>query len=429
MLTLADFNVERKETFLSSGTRFVHFYRPNMPLSIDLVAMAGSKYNAEGKEGTAHFLEHILTAGTKDFPTKDKLAEFIEDLGGSMSASTGPHNLSLKVAVGDPNDAASAIKLLSEELLNSLFADKAVESERSVILKELGTKKSNPVRILADISRSLLYQKTDIGRSNLGSDESIKSITKDDLLEFYKLNFNSNRIAIISSGGADFESMVELCEKNLLLPNGPKPDYRKEIPILRDKLISIEKFTQNDTVNISFDFRSAFGFDKDVNALIIMAMIIGGGRASTLNKRLRYDKGLVYSVKAGAASTIDAGSFGVFTSTSKIHVQEVLNIICDEIKRLSIVGITQEELNFAKNKIIKSKRMSLQTSESWVDWHTAHTLYDESSWTIEDYLKEINSVTIDDTKRVASKYLNENNWYLSMTGDIEESEVKVLFDT
>ena len=104
MLTLQDFNVKRESFDLSSGAHVVLFNRPKMPVHILVTFIAGSRFDPVGKEGLAHFIEHILLAGTTTYPTKDLLAGFIEDLGGSIGASTGADTLNLNVALGDPAD-------------------------------------------------------------------------------------------------------------------------------------------------------------------------------------------------------------------------------------------------------------------------------------------------------------------------------------
>ncbi len=82
MFTLEDFNVKRETFNLSSGTHVVLFNRPKMPVHILVTFIAGSRFDPEGKEGLAHFMEHMLLAGTKTYTTKDIMAGFIEDLGG-----------------------------------------------------------------------------------------------------------------------------------------------------------------------------------------------------------------------------------------------------------------------------------------------------------------------------------------------------------
>ena len=85
-------------------------------------------------------------------------------------------------------------------------------------------------------------------------------------------------------------------------------------------------------------------------------------------------------------------------------------------------GPTGEELQLVKNRLIKSKKMSMQTSDAWVGWHEYRTLYyPDSVWTIEDWFKEVSAVTADEVKQVANRYLTKDNWYLTVTGDLDNA--------
>ena len=140
---------------------------------------------------------------------------------------------------------------------------------------------------------------------------------------------------------------------------------------------------------------------------------------------MRLEKGLVYSVNAWSLESTDAGAWIVKTSTSKDNAQEVTTIITDEVKRVLDKGLTKEEVMFAQNKIVKSKRMELQSSGSWVDWHATKELTSELPHTLADYTKDIIDVTPEMTMSVAQKYFGNNKWYLGMCGDIAKKDIVV----
>ena len=122
----------------------------------------------------------------------------------------------------------------------------------------------------------------------------------------------------------------------------------------------------------------------------------------------------------------DSGSWVVKTSTSKDKLREVLDTICDELKRVFDNGLTSEEVKFAQDKIEKSQRMEMQTSDSWVRFHGLRELLGGGKiWTLTDYSSEIRAVTPEATREVARKYFGPDKWYLSICGDVEESEIKI----
>jgi predicted Zn-dependent peptidase len=114
------------------------------------------------------------------------------------------------------------------------------------------------------------------------------------------------------------------------------------------------------------------------------------------------------------------------TLTSKKHLQEVINIIKEELTQIIKIGLDEDKLSFAKNKIIKSGRLYLQTSEAWVNLHAYRQLNNSNKiWTLEDYIKELEFVDGESIKKTAKVYLKPNKSFLVLCGDIAENEVQL----
>jgi predicted Zn-dependent peptidase len=380
----------------------------------------GSRFDPVGKEGLAHFFEHMLVAGTKKFPTKDLLAGYIEDLGGSIGAQTGIDDLKIRLSLGDPKDLESGLYLLSEILFNSLFDDKTIENERKAILRELESYNANPAKTIYEVKRRLLYQGTEVGRTTLGSIESINNINKSDLLDYFNNKITASLSDITISGDLDIDKIKPLFEKYLPLNKGIKPLFEDKLPIIRNKLTDYEYF-DNESMETLLGFRTENIFHKDDRPLDVLVGILTGGRTGSLIKKLRYEKGLVYSVRSRNESSFNFGSIYINCPISKDKLQEVLDTICLELRRLSEKGPTPEELQLVKNRLLKSINIRMQTSEDWVWFHYYQNLFfPKDIWTIEDYLSSYEKVTLDDIKKVAEKYLTKNNWYLAFAGPVDE---------
>lgn len=425
MLSLKDFSIIRQESVLSNGSRIILFKRPNAPVTLRANFFSGSRFDPEGKDGMAHYLEHMLVAGTRNFKTKDKLAEYIEQYGGIVGASTSGEELTINVRIGDPKDLSIGIKVLNETLLHSLFDENTLRNEKRSIFKEIGDNNSNPGRKVWEVFKKLSLQGTPAGRSVLGTEESVGSITHGEMLKFAKDKVTSGRMVLVASGGIDIEELTQMAEKNLLLPSTPEFHIKEELPIIREDKIAIEKYKGQDQVHMILGFRSGSAFNKDNAALGVVASVLGGGRASTLTKKLRYEKGLVYNVSSFQMQFSDSGSWVINTSTSKDKVQEVLDIVTTEINRVIEVGLSDEEITFAKNKIVKSKFLQMETSEDWVRFHSHSELVGKKGWTIIDHINEINAVTNEDIIKATRKIFSKDKWYLAMCGDIEQNEVEV----
>lgn len=427
MIKLQDFGTTRHEATLSNGIRFIFFERPGAPLSLRAHFFGGSRFDQPGKEGLAHFMEHMIVAGTKRFPTKDKLAAHIEQYGGGFSAFTGLEGLAVNIAVADPTDVNILTEILDEILTKGLFNEKTLETERGAILKEIGERKSNPSEMLWELYAKLFFQDLDMGRSVLGSEESVRSISKSDIVNYYNTALVSGKTVYVGSGGISPEDLIPKLEP-ISLPISEKLRIEKALPVVRKETILVEPYVGKDQVHLMIGFRTCECFHQDTPALGVIATILGGGRASTLTRLLRQEKGLVYSVSASSSSYSDTGTWKVKTSTSRDKVQEAIDIICNEFNRTSEGKLTSSELQFAKDKIIKFQRMGLQTSGSWVDFHSYRELITPTAhWTVENFVQEVSSVTIEDLARVGSKYFTKGSWFLAMCGDIDKDKIIVNF--
>ena len=425
-MTLEDFGVKRQETTLSNGARLVLFQKKGAPHYLRAIFFAGSRFDPFGKEGAAHFLEHLIVAGTKNFRTKDKLASYIEKFGGIFNASTSADSFDLNVAVGDPSDFDRIVELFHEMLLEPLFDEKIIETERGSIFSEIGNMKSNPGSMIWEVWRNILFQDTVSGRSILGSEKSVGSIVRKDIIDFYNRRIVNGKMVFIASGGVKINDLKKELENKALVRGLRERLSIEDLPVIREKNLLIEKYSGSNQIHLAFGFRSSSESHHDGPALDLLATVVGGGRASLLQRKLRYETGLVYSVNARQQSFCDSGSWVIKTSTSKSKFNEVLNVIVLELKRIQHFGLSREELEFAQDKIEKSKRMDMQTSGSWVGFHSLRELFrHDEVWTLSDYISEIRSVTPEKILTAAQKYFGSDKWYLAACGDIEESDIKV----
>jgi len=418
MFKLSEINVRRDKFTLPNGMVVTSFYRPCTPIYLEMSFIAGSRYDPVGKEGLAHFLEHLLVSGTKRFPSKDLLSGFIEDLGGSISARTGIDTISIRLSLGDEDDLRTGIDLLSEILFNSLFDKGTIEIERSVIQRELEMKRSSPGRMLHDINRELVFQGTSISRPILGTTETIKSINKDDISNYFSDSVCGSNGSITVSGGVDAQELEHLLKNKLLLPRGERREIGSNLPISRNRIRDCMYF-DNNSLEVMLSFRTVGILHNDAISLSILSGILGGGRSGSLKKKLRYELGIAYSVNVLSFAGVDNGFFSMSCPISKENLQQTLDVICEELKRIIDKGPTDNELRLTKNRIIKSMKIHMQTSQNWVELHDYRDLFcPDLNWTVKTLLEDIEVVTAEEIKKVARRYFATDAWYLAMVGPV-----------
>jgi len=426
MLTIKNFDVIIKEATLSSGVPVLLFQKKGMPIHIELLLASGSRFDPIGKEGLAHFVEHMIVAGSNKFPSKDKLATYIEQLGGIFRAGTSADTMSLKVEVAEKADFAKSVLLLKEAFTEALFDDKVIENERGSIFKEMGDKLSNPSKHIWDLYSELFFQDTEVGKSILGTEESVSTISKEDLHGYYQNMLVSGRAIVAVCGDIEIGQVVSELETGLPLRISKKYYFGESLPVVRNRSMLTHRYKDQKQVHIIIGFRTTGIKNQKTIPLNIISTIFGGGRASALSRKLRYEKGLVYSVGTYSHHLSNGGAWVVKTSTSKDKLQEVVDIITKEFSRIESGGVTKEELEFAKAKIIKSSRRQMQTSASWVDGHIRKELVG-NSMRLPEYLNMINSTKKSDLADIGREYFKPGAWYLAMCGDVDETSVIVNY--
>ncbi|HPR99861.1 MAG TPA: pitrilysin family protein [Candidatus Woesebacteria bacterium] len=423
MLKLSDLNLSLETAKLKNGIKIVNFRRSGAPLAIRCLFFAGSRF--DNIEGTSHFLEHLLVAGTKKYPSKNKLASYIENNGGVLGAVTSMDNLAINLSLGDPKDISIASEILKEVIFNPIFKDKTIENERQAIYRELSDRKSNPSKAIGTVNRQLFYQDTILGRSTLGTESSIKNIKKEDIVTYYQNNILTSQMVLVTSGDISIDVIKKeftFLESLNFSVRTPKND----LAVNQQKRILIEKFNQNDQITFSYAFRTGNISDTTNPTLSIILQALAATRSSRLITRLRYENGLIYGINSWHEQLFDAGTWGFQTSTSKSNFQKVIDIIEKEFYTIIQDGLPESDLNFVKNKIIKSSRLNLQTSESIVGFHAyKQFINSDKPWTIQDYTESLEKVDCGLIKAAAIRYLNPTKSYLAVCGDISEKEINL----
>ncbi|MDO8569376.1 MAG: pitrilysin family protein [bacterium] len=422
---LSEFGVSFSKNRLDNGVNVFLFNKIGIPICVRASFFAGSRFDSI--LGIAHFLEHVLVAGTKKFPSKDKLAEPLERVGGSFSASTGHDDIRFNITIPRKEDLNIGLEILKEMLWHSNFDDKTIENERGAIVSEIGEDEEDPYWILNDIYYHIIFRDTPLENNVIGNKDSVKKINKQDLLKYKDTFLNTGRMSILVSGDVTMNECLPLLNKHL---DNYKTEKRFNIPpkaaTHRDSYITYEPFKDNKQIYAKIGFRT-IGInenDREILSLDLIAGILGKGRASRLAKELRYKRGLVYSANAGHYNYPDAGHFSISTSFEHNKMENVIEIIISELKKIGQDGISEYEFEFVKSAAVKSVFNAMQTSWSWINVHEDEmVLNPELARTVEYFMNEINSLTLEEVNAIARKYLHKDNFYLALCGTDKEPTV------
>jgi predicted Zn-dependent peptidase len=419
------FDVRRQVGQLKNGVPVIVYYKPGAPISARAVFLAGARYEPAQNPGLAHFTEHMTLSGSKRFPTNEAIALYFNRFGGAFNAFTSPEQLALTYSLADKDDFRHVGVMMNESLTQYLLDPESLERERGVVSQELTNYMSNPASAINFLFSRVVFQGSGLERNVIGTHESIAGFRREDVDSFIKNFLSPERMAMVVAGGIEVDQVVRDIDAELDLPDQAERLTQILPPPLvavRKRAIEIEQFSGNPNVKIFLGFRTEPIGHKDNPAIGLLASVLGYAWTGRLHKRLREKDGLVYSVSTGSWQQSDTGALVVRTSCKKENLNKVLKAIGEEMAAVVDSGARQSELDFIRERTIKSTKIGLQTSGSWLGSYATDELYGVAK-SLDQELEELEAVKLADISRVARRYLTNNNWYVALAGDVAESDI------
>ena len=201
-----------KITVLSNGFRIASESNSNaVTATVGIWLDAGSRFENEKNNGTAHFLEHMAFKGTKS-RSQVELETLIENMGGHLNAYTSREQ-TVYYAKTLSSDVPNAVGIISDILQGATLSESAIERERDVILREAEEVDKNKEEVVFDHLHGIAFRGNPLGLTILGTNENIRSISKKDLEDYIKENYTPEKMVLVAAGGVEHEQLVKLAEQ------------------------------------------------------------------------------------------------------------------------------------------------------------------------------------------------------------------------
>jgi predicted Zn-dependent peptidase len=334
---------------LDNGLRLVHHRIPGMVAHCGLIINIGSRDESDEEYGIAHFIEHMLFKGTKKRKAFHILCR-LEDVGGELNAYTTKEETAIHASFLR-DDYERAIELISDVVFNSSFPEKEIEKEKDVVTEEINSCLDNPAEQIFDDFEEMIFFNQTIGRNILGTQESIKSFSRERLSDFVDGYYTTNQMVFCSVGNISDEKILKLFKKHFSkIVTLLRPD--REIRTWKYQPVSVTKNKdtyQNHCVigNLAYDLR-----DKRRMGMFLLNNILGGqGMNSRLNMSLREKNGLAYNVESNYNPYFDTGVFSIYFGTDSQYLDRSLSITMSELKKLRDSTLGAIQLGKAKNQL------------------------------------------------------------------------------
>lgn len=380
--------------------------------SLGIWVKAGSRSETEAEHGISHMLEHMAFKGTK---TRDALeiASTIENVGGDLNAATSVEHTGYFARVLKEDVALSA-DILSDILQNSQFEQHELDREQQVIVQEIGAARDNPDDHVFDLFQQAAYPDQAIGRTILGTVESVNSFGPDSIRAYMERNYVGDHMVLCAAGNVDHDALVDIANNrfhDLKTTGAPAPEKAAYVGG-EQRLIS-----DHEQAHIVLGMEGRAYNSDGFYAVQILASILGGGMSSRLFQEVREKRGLCYSVYAFHWAFADSGIFGVAASTGEEEVTELLPVVLDELRKATET-ISDEEVIRVRNQIRAGLLMSLESPSSRAGQLARQQILWGRTIPLQETVDRINRITADRVKQIARQIFDAGKVSLAGIGPV-----------
>ncbi|MEM7211055.1 MAG: pitrilysin family protein [Pseudomonadota bacterium] len=388
---------------LSNGFRIVTEHMPGLAsASLGVWVDAGTRHETRAENGIAHFLEHMAFKGTSQ-RTALQIAEEIEDVGGYLNAYTSRERTAYYARVLSA-EVPLALDLISDILRDPTLAENEIETERGVILQEIGQSRDTPDDIIFDWLQETAFPDQPMGRAILGPPERVRSFGKQDLRGFIDTHYRPERMILSAAGGVDHDEIVRLAEaafgdmQSLQAPTEQLAAYaggeRREVKDLEQAHFCLAL--------------EAPGYrNEEYHAAQIASIALGGGMASRLFQEAREKRGLCYTIFAQTAAWSETGMMTVYAGTGAGEIAGLIDLTADELARAA-VDLSEAEIARARTQTKAGMVMGLESPASRAERMAAMLSIWGEVPPLGDSIAKIEAVTIDRARAVLASMVRSS---------------------
>ena len=379
----------------------------------------GSRDETPAEAGMSHFMEHMMFKGTPSRSAKDISEEF-DRMGAELNAGTSKEYTMYYARFLDEH-LPKAFELLGDMVVNSLCAQEECERERKVVIEEIGRMEDNPEDLVGEVFEAALWPEHPIGLPIIGTRETVASFGNAEAVEFRRKHFITGNVVVAAAGNVSHEELVALSERCLVeMPVGPRTVRGLRSPETQDPIASVQRDTEQ--AHILLGVATMTARDPDRFALQIMSDVLGGGMSSRLFQEIREQRGLAYAVQTFPSLHQDTGEFCVYVGTNPDNAELVLGLIKAEFADIADNGVTQQELDRAKESAAGHLVLSTEATRTRMVRMGRAEVTDAEVLSAEDVIERLNAVSMDDVKRVAQRVLAAPTT-LAIVGPFDEGQV------
>jgi predicted Zn-dependent peptidase len=375
----------------------------------------GTRDEPAPANGVAHLVEHMMFKGTKKRSAYE-LSIAIEGNGGSMNAYTTREETAYYARVL-PEDTELAVDIVADMLQHSVFDPKEFAREKQVIIQEIARDLDSPEDSISEMVYDLAFPKQRLGRPILGSAKTIAALPRGAVKDYVGRHYHAGNIVLVAVGRIEHMDFVELVKKYFdKMPRGNR------IPRPKAHIKNGAKLVSKDIEQLHFilSFPSPTIYSKDIHAVQILSILLGGTTSSRLFQKVREKRGLVYTISSSVSALSDTGLLQIYAGTDPARIGELIPVTCNELRDV-MSHVTPAELARTKAQIGAEIRMGQENVMRRADILGNHMLTFNRSIGLDEILKKLMAVTKEDVEAMATRIFSRRPLVTAL-GPLENME-------
>ncbi|HPE15444.1 MAG TPA: pitrilysin family protein [Oscillospiraceae bacterium] len=398
---------------LPNGVRILTEQVPSVrSAAVGIWVEAGSRHEGETERGMSHFIEHMVFKGTARRSAQD-CAVLMDRLGGQVNAFTTKECTCFYAKTLD-EELPLAIDLLADLYFGARFDEADVNVERGVILEEIGMYEDTPEDLVTERLFSAAFRGHSLGRPILGTEASLRGVTGRRLRAYRKRHYTPERTLVALAGRftADDLAHIKDCFSGMTgtyLGQSAPAAYHPAVTACRKDI------EQN---HLCIAFPGVTLGSRDRCVLQLLSNIVGGNMSSRLFQEVREKRGLCYNIYSFCAAHEDVGLFCIYVALSREMESRALGVLTENVRRVALEGVTEEELALAKEQTRASIYLGLESTVSRMNQMAKGELYRGEVLSGDELAALFEQVTLERVQRMAQSVFDFDRVSLSAVGRV-----------
>ncbi|HQP09993.1 MAG TPA: pitrilysin family protein [Candidatus Omnitrophota bacterium] len=393
-------------------------------ISIGIWVGVGGRFEEDRLKGAAHFLEHILFKGSKNYSC-EQIKTLIEGVGGTLNAFTSEEQTCFYAKIPSKH-LRQTFEVLADMVTSPKIAERDVAKEKTVILEEIKMYHDLPQYFVLELLDGLMWPGHPLGKSLAGTVETVTEMSGADLRKFHRTHYVPQNVVVAACGNLTHNKIVGLVrEKFGGLQKDSGTEYLKFAGRQLQPQVNFHK-KDIEQMHLALGMHGYDQWHDDRYTLNLLSVILGGNMSSRLFVEIREKRGLAYSISCSLKALQDTGLFLIRAGVDNRKVVEAVALILEELKKITRRGVSQDEFDRGREYLLGQLLLGLEDTMENMLWLGEGMIAKNKIKTLEEVVRAFARIKKADVQRVAKEILDDKRYNLALVGPVTATQEKQL---